>query len=127
MEVTGLDEAISKMGDFGETVEAGEGLLEVIQDVVMPELENASTREWNVRTGMYATGWEAEQTDPESVHITNLAQNMGYFYGVSLEFGWTTRGGGYVPSEGVAIPVVLETIPMVVEGLADWLKNRLNL
>ena len=123
IQVTGAEEAIAKMEGVRDVVETlGQGLLEVVDASVLPAVAEASSTVWGVRTGDYSAGWIADLIDPSTVAIQNMVS-----YAAPLEFGWTTRNGGFVESQGVAVPTVLEMAPQIGQELVDWLKRQADL
>lgn len=128
IQVVGLENAIGNLQQAEEIMDnLGEGLLEAVDSVLMPAIEEASATVWNVRSWKYKAGWYSYVSDPNMVTIRNSARSLsdGFPYANSLEYGWTTRNGGFVDSPGVAIPVTLELAGAIGEGLADWLKSQL--
>ena len=61
-----------------------QGLLQAVQQTVIPTLQQLSATNWRVRTGLYSGGWLAEITNPTSVTVTDAAP-----YSAALETGFT--------------------------------------
>ena len=121
IEVTGLDTAIANMEDAKSVHDrVGEGLLGVVDEILIPNITDASSIIYNVRTRAYSQGWYSFMSDPLTVTVKNIVT-----YATPLEYGWTTRDGGFRESEGVAIPTTLGSASAIGEGLATWLRANL--
>lgn len=99
----------------------GPGLLDAVDNIIIPHLFDASTTIWNVRTGLYSSSWYSQIIGPNTVRIGNDARNPkdGYAYSQSLEWGWLS-----VESPGVLYPTVYEDITLVASELITWIQDQ---
>lgn len=91
---------------------------EAAEQVILPDLIDASMSVWNVRTGNYSSSWSADAYE-NGVTISNDVE-----YAAPLEYGWTTRNGGFVDSPGVLLPTIQSDIPDFIEALQQWLTSQ---
>ena len=129
--IDGLEEVRNALRLFHDGLEStSEGLVESIQTNLMPDLQEASSSVWNVRTGAYSAGWGVTAgPGSNAATVFNTAESLsdGFPYPFSLEFGWTTRGGTVVESQGVLFPTVFEVLQDIVEGFGEWLMTKAGL
>lgn len=122
VEVEGLEELRFRLRNFTDTMQrAGDGLEYAVNSVLYPEAYQRSISIWNIRTGHYSSSWYVERISKDTVEIGNNAK-----YAAPLEFGWTMRNGAFRPSLGVLFPARTESITIMREVLAEWLKSQLR-
>jgi len=97
-----------------------QGLLESVDRTIIPDLYDASTTVWNVRTGLYSSSWYSQIISPNAVRVGNDAKSpSGFAYPQSLEWGW-----GSVASPGVLYPTVYSDLEVLVGELLSWIQNQ---
>lgn len=96
-----------------------EGVLQAVEETVMPELEAQGV--WQNRTGLYSGSWGAEASSSMTVTISNPVE-----YSLPLETGWTTRKGNFIESPGVLIPTVIARMEDIKDSFAQWLMSKLQ-
>ena len=119
--IEGADAVDSQLDSLALTVQnPSDGLLEVVNDILLPDLVETSQTVWGVESGDYSSSWEANVIDSDSVEVSNPLE-----YSAPLEYGWT-RGGTTVSSPGVLFPVVDNDLDSLAEALGQWILNQLS-
>jgi hypothetical protein len=96
-----------------------DGMLEAAMNELLPDLEEASSTIWGVRTGDYSGGWYVESIGPQSIELGNSSDHAA-----PLEFGWTLRNGGTMFSPGVLLPTIQDNAADFAEAIHQWLLNQ---
>lgn len=119
IEVIGVEEVVDKLHSMDERMENPSDVLEDIAGtMILPEVKTASMTVWGVRTGHYSNSWYAEMHGEKEMEIGNTA-----LYSAPLETGWTSRGGKFISSPGVLLPVILELWPAITERWDAWARE----
>lgn len=118
IELIGAEEVERSLEETSDSVDnISEGIYEAVEKIILPEVYSRSISVWNVRTGVYSSAWYSYIETARSVVIAN---NAGY--SEPLEFGWTTRGGTRVESEGVLMPTLFDNMDRLTEYVTQWIK-----
>lgn len=115
-----VEDLLNRLGD-GLRDEAAYVLDASIQEIIMPRLYGRSIAVWGVRTGQYSNSWYSEIRPPNRVEIGNTVP-----YSAPLETGWRARNGKWIPSVGVLIPTVLESMEDVKQAMVNWLRSKIR-
>ena len=98
-----------------------QGLLEAVDNTVIPDLYANSTTVWNVRTGLYSSSWYSQIAGMGAVKVGNDAG-----YSAPLEWGWNVRGGAYfITSPGVLYPTVYSNLELIAGELIAWIQRQI--
>ena len=118
IEVDGVEELEDSLANTSEQLHnTSEAIALAVDAVLMPDLYARSISVWNVRTGMYSSSWFRQVESSDTVLVGNDAG-----YSAPLEYGWTTKAGTIVESEGVLIPSAEENLDIMMEVITQWLR-----
>ena len=115
-------EFVSMMGNFEDAMSSiGEGMQQMVTEIVLPDVMTRSATVWNVITGTYSQGWYDVPLSETTIAVVNETP-----YAAALEEGWTLRNGGFMPSPGVASQTVEERADDIQGALVNWLMGKLT-